>query len=79
MYGKMLELTFFWESTSKESDGDKISCAKKLNASMMLPCEHAFLNKVCCKISMSSIEGSAPNDLPLDFGWKLVDGNYQLL
>ena len=28
---------------------------------------------------MSSIEGSAPNDLPLDFGWKLVDGNYQLL
>ena len=46
MYGKMLELTFFWESTSKESDGDKTSCAKKLNASMMLPCEHAFLNKI---------------------------------
>ena len=46
MYVKMLELTFFWESTSKESDGDKISCAKKLNASMMLPCEHAFLNKI---------------------------------
>ena len=46
MYGKMLELTFFWESTSKESDGDKISCAQELNASMMLPCEHAFLNKI---------------------------------
>ena len=52
MYGKMLELKLLWESTSQKSSGDKISCAKKLDASMMLPSEHAFLNKttnkVCC-------------------------------
>ena len=45
MYGKMLELKLLWESTSQKSSGDKISCAKKLDASMMLPSEHAFLNK----------------------------------
>ena len=45
MYGKMLELKLLWESTSQKSSDDKISCAKKLDASMMLPSEHAFLNK----------------------------------
>ena len=27
---------------------------------------------------MSSIEALPPNDSPLNFGWKLVDGDYQL-
>ena len=37
---------FLWKSTSQISGGDKISCAKKLDASMMLPCECNFLNKI---------------------------------
>ena len=57
---------------------------KKLDDSMMLPCEHVLPNKIrqtklIAKIWMSSIEVSPPNDSPLDFGWKLVDRNYQLL
>ena len=84
MYGKMLELKLLWESTSQKSSGDKISCAKKLDASMMLPSEHAFLNKAwrtkfVAQMLMSSIEASPPNDSPLDFSWELVDGNYQWL
>ena len=51
---------------------------------MMLPCEHVLPNKIrqtkfVAKIWMSSIEVSPPNDSLLDFGWKLVDRNYQLL
>ena len=50
----------------------------------MPPCERVLLNKirrtkVVAKIRMSSIEASPPNDSLLDFGWKLVDRNYQLL
>ena len=57
---------------------------KKLDDSMMLPCEHVLPNKIrqtkfVAKIWMSSIEVSPPNDSLLDFGWKLVDRNYQLL
>ena len=56
-------------------DGDKISYAKKLNASVMPPCERFSLNKkrrikLVAKIWMPSIDASPPNDSPLDFGWK---------
>ena len=66
------------------TDRGNVSCAKKLNTSMMPPCERVLLNKirrtkVVAKIWMSSIEASPPNDSPLDFGWKLVNRNYQLL
>ena len=65
-------------------DGDKISYAKKLNASTIPPCERFSLNKkrrikLAAKTWMPSIKASPPNDSPLDFGWKLVDRNYQLL
>ena len=66
------------------TDRSNVSCAKKLNTSMMPPCERVLLNKirrtkVVAKIWMSSIEALPPNDSPLDFGWKLVNRNYQLL
>ena len=72
----MLEMWFLWKITSKISDGNKISCAKKLDASMMLPCERVFLNKIrltkfAGKICLSSIEASPPNDSPLDFGLEI--------
>ena len=65
-------------------DGDKISYAKKLNASTIPTCERFLLNKkrrikLAAKTWMLSIKASPPNDSPLDFGWKLVDRNYQLL
>ena len=58
-----------------ETDRNKISCAKIL-ASMMLPCERVFLNKIRrikfdAKIWMPLIEALPPNDLPLDFGLEI--------
>ena len=50
MVRKSWKKRFLWKVTSQISDGDKIYCAKKLNASIMLPCERVFLNKiVCCR------------------------------
>ena len=74
----------FMEKYKPKTNGDKMSCAKKLDVSMMPPCERVLLNKIrrtkfVAKLWMSSIEASPPNDSPLDFGWKLVDRNYQLL
>ena len=42
----MLELRFSWKSTSQRSDDNKISCAKKLDVSMIPRCERVFLNKI---------------------------------
>ena len=58
-----------------ETDRNKISCAKIL-ASMMLPGERVFLNKIRrikfdAKIWMPLIEAVPPNDLPLDFGLEI--------
>ena len=80
----MLELRFLWEGISQKQMRTKVLVPKKLDDSMMLPCEHVLPNKIrrakfVAKIWMSSIEVSPPNDSPLDFGWKLVDRNYQLL
>ena len=74
----------FMEKYKPKTNGDKMSCAKKLDVSMMPPCERVLLNKIrrtkfVAKLWMSSIEASPPNNSPLDFGWKLVDRNYQLL
>ena len=62
----------------------KIVCQKKPDASMMLPCEHIFLNKIrrtkfVAKIWMPLIEALSPNNSPLTSGWQLVNKNYQLL
>ena len=51
---------------------------------MMPPCERVLLNKIrrtkfLANIRMSSIEASSPNNSPLNFGWKLVNRNHQLL
>ena len=72
------------EKYKPKTDGVKISCSKKLDASMMPPCEHVLLNKIrrtkfVAKIWMSSIKASPPNNSPLNFESKLVDRNYQLL
>ena len=80
----MLELRFLWKGISQKQMRTKVLVPKKLDDSMMLPCEHVLPNKIrranfVAKIWMSSIEVSPPNDSPLDFGWKLVDRNYQLL
>ena len=63
---------------------DKISYAKKLDASMMPLCERVLLNKIrrvkfVAKMWMSTIEASPPNYSSPDFGWKFVNGDYQLL
>ena len=42
----MLEPRFSWKSVNQRSDDNKISCAKKLDVSMILPCERVFLNKI---------------------------------
>ena len=62
----------------------KISCDKYFDASIMPLCERVLLNKIkrtkfVAKNWISSIEASPPNNLHFDFGWKLVDRNYQLL
>ena len=72
------------EKYKPKTDEDKISSAKKLDASIMPPCERVLLNKIrqtkfVAKIWMSSIEASRRNDSPLDFVWNLVDRNYQFL
>ena len=36
----------FTETYQPKTDGDKISCAKKRDASMMPPCERVLLNKI---------------------------------
>ena len=51
---------------------------------MMPTCERVLLNKIrrtkfVAKLWMSSIEALPPNVSPLNFGWKLVNRNYQLL
>ena len=71
----------FMEKYKPKTDRDKISCAKKLDASMMPPCELVLLNKIrrtkfVAKLWMSSIKLSRSNNSPLNFGWKLVDRNY---
>ena len=74
MYGKKnlekiddVRTEIFMEKCKPKTDGDKISCTKKLDASMMLPCERVLLNKIrrtkfVAKIWMSLIEASSPND-----------------
>ena len=74
----------FMEKCNSKTDGDKISCAKKLDTGTMLSCECVLLNKIrrtkfVAKTWISSIEASSPNDSPFNFGWKLVDRIYQLL
>ena len=66
----------FKEKYKPETNGDKIYCAKKRDASMMSPCEHVFLNKIrlskfAAKICMSSIEALPLNDSPIDFGLEI--------
>ena len=54
MYGKKnflkiddVRTEIFMEKTKKpKTDGDKISCTKKLDASMMPLCERVLLNKI---------------------------------
>ena len=53
MYGKKnlekiddVRIEIFMEKCKPKTDGDKISCTKKLDASMMLPCERVLLNKI---------------------------------
>ena len=53
--------------------GIKFIVPKKLDASLMPPCERVLLNKIrrtkfAAKIWMSSIEALPPNDSPLNFG-----------
>ena len=60
------------EKPEPKTDGDQTSCAKKLDASMMRPCEPVFPNKIkrtkfVPKIWMSSIEALPPKDSPLNF------------
>ena len=50
MYGKKnlekiddVRTEIFMEKCKPKTDGDKISCTKKLDASMMLPCERVLL------------------------------------
>ena len=80
----MTELRFLWKSTSQKQMGKHFFWQKKLDASIMPPCELLLLNKTrrtefAEKIWMSSIEASPPNKSPLDSGWKLADRNYELL
>ena len=91
MYGKKkfesineVRAQIFMDKYKPKRDGDKISCAKKLEGSMMPPCQRVLLNKVkrtkfIANIWMSSTEASPPNTSPLAFGWKLVNGNYKLV
>ena len=91
MYGKKnlkkkvdVRTEIFMEKCNSKTDGDKISCAKKLDTGTMLSCECVLLNKIrrakfVAKTWISSIEASSPNDSPFNFGWKLVDRIYQLL
>ena len=91
MYGKKnlkkiddVRTEVFMEKSKPKTDGDKISCAKNFDTSMMPPCERVLLDKMrrtkfVANIWMSSIEASPPIDSPLNFGWKLVDRNYLLL
>ena len=91
MYGKKnlkkvddVRSDIFMEKHKPKTNREKISCAKKLDASMTPPCEHVLLNKIrrtkfVAKIWISSIDASPPNGSPLNIGWKLVDRNYQLL
>ena len=70
MYGKKnlkkiddVRTEIFTEKYKSKTDGDKIYCAKKPDASMMSPCERVLLNKIrrskfLAKIWMSSIEAS---------------------
>ena len=49
----------------------KFFCQKKLDASIMLPCEHIFLTKFVAKIWMPLIEVLPPSNSPL-----LLGGNW---
>ena len=72
------------EKYMPKTDRDKISYAKKLDASMMPLCERVLVNKIrrvkfLAKMWMSTIEASPSNYSLLDFGWKFVNRDYQLL
>ena len=91
MYGKKnlkkvddVRSDIFMEKHKPKKNGEKISCAKKPDASMTPPSEHVLRNKIrrtkfVAKIWISSIDASPPNGSQLDIGWKLVDRSYQLL
>ena len=91
MYGKKnlkkiddARTEIFMEKYKPNTDGDKISHPKKLDASVRPPCERVLQNKIrqtkfVVKIWMSSSEASLSNDSRLNFRWKVGDRNYQFL
>ena len=71
----------FMENYKPNNKWGKISCAKKINATMMPPCFSIQnkTNKFVAKIWMSLIETSPPENSSFNFWGKLVNKNYQLL
>ena len=90
LYGKKklrkineVRVQIFLEKYRPKAREDRLSCAKKLDGSMMPPCRAVLLEKLKCMHLItrrwnSTLLPHPPHEVPENSGWKLEDGCYKI-
>lgn len=78
-----VRIQIFLDKFKPKKKEDRISCVKKLDGSAMPPCSRVILNKLkrthlIASQWISSTKPHPPMMIPVDYGWKIVNGKYEI-